>query len=79
MAFVRNLRTDVSLLLSQGHVHAQRYPIATVWVEAEIVRSRMDHMTASDSMLMYQMLGAVLNGKAGAKEYRKSIKALTDG
>jgi hypothetical protein len=75
---VRNLRTDVSLLLSQGHIHAQRYPIATVWVEAEIVRSRINHGAASESLLMYQMLGAVLNGKAGAKEYRKSIKALTD-
>lgn len=67
------------MLLAEGHTAARRYPIGMVWVEADIVRRRINHMLASESVVFFQMLGAVLNGKTGGKVFQKTIKELTDG
>ena len=67
------------MLLDHGHFHANRYPLARVSEEARIVRDRMNHVMASESLLLYACLGAVLNGKAGWENYDSIIKGLING
>jgi len=67
------LRRDVSLLLSEGHVHAREYPVAHVWNEARIVRQRHHSRRFRDSAVMQLVLSTLFNKKAG-KALHKLLK-----
>ncbi len=76
MRYYDEVREQVSLLLAAGHQHARRYPLATVGMEARIVRRRINNQIVTESTLMHACIGAVMNGKAGAKHYSGLIKEL---
>jgi hypothetical protein len=69
----------VSLLLSEGHPFAAHYSLAKVGVEADIVRRRNNNRIVTESTLMQALLGAVMGGKGGAKQYTDMIKDLNRG
>lgn len=70
----------MSLLLSEGHVHASRYPLATVWYEAQLVRERVNGRIATETILMHAAMIAVIAPKgAGQKNLDKLLKGLRDG
>ena len=73
------LREQVSLLLSEGHAHARRYPLAMVGVEADIAMRRINHAFVTQSTLMQACIGAVMNGKKGGKHYNDMIRNLQRG
>jgi len=69
----------VSLLLSEGHSNAQRYPLAMVGMEAEIARRRINNRIVTESTLLQACIGSVMNGKEGTRHYNKLIKELNRG
>lgn len=73
------LREQVSLLLSEGHVHARRYPLAMVGVEADIAMRRVNLAFVTQSTLMQACIGSVMNGKKGGKHYQELIRKLQSG
>lgn len=73
------VRAQVSLLLSEGHRFAQHYPLATVGVEADIARRRINSKIVTESTLMQACIGAVMNGKKGGAHYKNLIKDLNRG
>lgn len=73
------MRTEVSLLLSEGHTHARLYPAGMVWAEAQIARRRINHVMASEGVIMQAVVGSVMNPKAGGKAFQKLIKEMTSG
>jgi len=62
--------------MANGHPAARRYPIGMVWVEVDIVRRRINHQMASESLLMQTMLASILNPKKGSKTYKEQINGL---
>ena len=76
----RALRGQVSLLLSEGHTAARRYPIAMVWYESQIVVERMNRQMADNAALIYGAYGAVKAHKSEvAKQFHKSLTRLQNG
>lgn len=73
------MRERVSLLLAEGHVHARRYPLATVGVEADIARRRINNRMVTESTLMQACVGTVLGGREGTRHFNKLIKELNRG
>lgn len=55
----------MSLLLESGHPHAPRYPLATVWTEAEIVRERFASRRKMDAVIMQMCIASIATKKAG--------------
>jgi hypothetical protein len=62
----------VSLLLSEGHPCARRYPVAVVWSEARIVRERNAYRRSRDAAVMQMVLGSMFSKKA-SKELEKLL------
>jgi hypothetical protein len=56
------VRRNVSLLLSEGHVQARKYPLWQVAVEADIVRERLADIAARDTVLMHTAIAQVIGG-----------------
>lgn len=67
------------MLLSEGHSGARNYPIGMVWTEAQIAKRRINHMLASEGIIMQAVVGSVMNPKAGGKAFQKLIKEMTSG
>lgn len=44
-----------------------------------MVRERVNNVLATQAILQQAVIGAALNGKAGAKNFNKMIKELTGG
>lgn len=65
--------------MSQGHLQANRYPLAKVWSEIETVRRRVREEEAfrlgNDKMVQV----AVHGGKKGQALFNRHIKELSDG
>lgn len=76
--WVLGLRKAVSLLLANGHSEASRYPIGRVFLEADIVRERLDQERAAQSVLMQLCVGSLLDREAG-KQFSKQIQEMTSG
>lgn len=68
------------MLLANGHPSARRYPIATVWYEAQLVQERINHQTNTEVTLMHAAMVAIMavDGK-GTKHFEKLLKELRDG
>ena len=79
IAQYHSLRSEVSLLLSNGHLAARLYPVGMVWGEAAIVRKRVNHHLATEAILMQAVVGSALNPKEGGKAFQKMIKEMTSG
>lgn len=79
LQFYDDLREKVSLLLAEGHVHAQRYTIATIGIEAGIARRRINNQVITEATLMQACVGTVMGGKEGARHFNKLIKELNRG
>lgn len=73
------MREQVSLLLSEGHVSARRYPLATVGREAGVVRRRINNRLVTESALMQACIGTVMGGKEGTRHFNELIKELNRG
>lgn len=67
------------MLLSEGHSSARLYPIGVVWAEGQIARRRINHLLASEGIIMQAVVGSVMNPKAGGKAFQKLIKEMTSG
>ena len=66
-------------MLAEGHVHAQRYTLATVGYEADIARRRINNRIVTEATLMQACVGTVMGGKEGARHFNKLIKELNRG
>lgn len=73
------MREQVSLLLSEGHASARRYPLATIGIEANIARRRINNRMVTESTLMQACVGTVLGGKEGVRHFNDLIKGLNRG
>jgi len=67
------------LLLAEGHVNARRYPIATVGLEADIARRRINNRMVTEATLMQACVGTVMGGKEGTRHFNSLIKELNRG
>jgi tRNA isopentenyl-2-thiomethyl-A-37 hydroxylase MiaE len=70
----------VSLLLSEGHRYANRYALAKVWYEAQIIRERINQRIATEVTLMHSAMVAIMSPKGkGVTNLNKQLKAMRDG
>jgi hypothetical protein len=76
--FYRGLRRDVSLLLSEGHAHARRYPVAVAWSEANIVRKRNANRRVVDAVVSQLVLASNSGSKKAGKELQKLLEKVAD-
>lgn len=67
----------MSLLLSEGHAHAQSYPLALVWSEARLVRQRLAFRRRQETALMQMAIASVFDKKAG-QQLAKLLKRLDE-
>lgn len=72
------MRADVSLLLEHGHVHAAVYPLWRLWMEAEIVRDRVNGLLVSEAVLIQHAVGSLLS-KEAAKSFKELVESLNNG
>lgn len=75
---MKGLRTQVSLLLANGHPNAGSYPIGRLWLESEIVVERINKHLA-DEALMTQLAVSTLMSEEAGKTFNERIKDLTNG
>lgn len=69
------IRRQVSLLLANGHTHAQFYPLRRVFEETSIVVERQNKLLADQGKLMNKAVSAVISKKA-AGHFNKLLEAL---
>ena len=69
------MREDASLLEANGHPDAREYPIATLIVEAAIVRRRLSERLADDSEMIASAISSMF-GKEGGKTFARQIEQL---
>jgi hypothetical protein len=78
--FYLGIREYVSLLLSEGHPSARRYPLGTLYYEAQLVRERINRKMITESVLMQAVINAVLSPSGdGHKSLNKLFKDLRNG
>lgn len=68
----------MSLLLSEGHVDARRYPLWMLWDETRIVRARNNAAMVTNAVLLQMAAGSLFSKEAG-KAFEKVVKGLQDG
>lgn len=66
----------MSLLLSEGHPEAERYPIAVVWSEARLVRQRDVQRIKTEAVVMQ---GVIASAFGGSKALQEIFRTLDDG
>lgn len=64
--------------MANGHPDAAFYPVHRVWEEAHLVTSRLDQVTATETLLLQMAVSSLFNKEAG-REFQKIIKRMTDG
>ena len=67
----------MSLLLSEGHLDARRYPVAHAWSEARIVRQRNAFRRREETALLQMAVASVLSEKAG-KQLANLLKRMDE-
>lgn len=68
-----------SLLLSEGHHHARKYPITMLMYEAQLARERNGARMADEALAMNTVIGAALGGKDGQGALKKLLQRLRNG
>lgn len=53
------------------------WPLATLWAEFQLIRSRVGGQMADESLLMQSMLTAWFSGKGG--DYQKQLEKVRNG
>lgn len=56
------MRSGVSLLMSQGHHHATKYPLAFLWNEISFARQRINAMVKTEAVIMHTVIVQALMG-----------------
>ena len=70
----------MSLLLSEGHQNAAKYPIGKVWYEVEIVKERVNALISTEVTLLHAAMVAVVSPKGkGVTHFKKLLKELRNG
>jgi hypothetical protein len=67
------------MLMAEGHQHASRYPLSTLWIEVELATERINRRIATEALVMQAVVGTVMGGKEGAKHLKSLLKRLNDG
>lgn len=67
----------MSLLLDHGHPLAQQYPIGMVWVETDLVNSRVNNEKADQAILTQKAVSSLFS-KEDSKSFTAVLKALRD-
>lgn len=75
---MKGVRRQVSLLLAEGHVDAQFYPLGMVFVETEIAVDRINAAFVTQATLTQLAVGSLLS-KEQAKEFKNTTKKLLEG
>jgi hypothetical protein len=70
------VRSQVSLLLANGHSRASSYPVWMVAAEAKIVTNRINAQLATHISLMQMVLSSIPNMSVKPAATRKSAKEL---
>lgn len=73
---LRDCRREASLLLSEGHAAAWRYPLGKLWSEARFVRERWVGRTSTEAVVMQ---AAIVSALAGGKHLKDVLEDLRDG
>lgn len=68
----------MSFLLSEGHVHAGRYPLRRLWDEVRIASQRVNVGLASQAVLTQLVIGSLFAKESG-DVLKKTLEDLTDG
>lgn len=68
----------MSLLLSEGHPAARRYPLIVVWQEAQLVRERNRLRMAEEAVMLHTVITAQM-AKGGHRQLEKLLKDLRNG
>lgn len=68
----------MSLLLEHGHRWAAKYPLWQLWMEAEIIRDRVNGVMVSQAILIQGAVSSLLS-KEGAKGFKELVESLNDG
>ena len=68
----------VSLCMAHGHPNARHYPLPMLWVEALLIRRRVNGLMATEAVLVQMAAASVISKKAG-KAFEKRVKAMTKG
>lgn len=66
----------MSLLLSQGHTQARRYPIAVVWSETRIIRQRESRQRQQEAILVQAAVATAIGQAFGNKDATKAFNDL---
>lgn len=68
------------MLLAEGHPHARAYPLSALWIEAELVRERINGRIVTEATLQHAVIVAILSpGGNGTKSLDKMMRNITDG
>lgn len=76
LGFYESLRVSCSLLISEGHHGAWKYPIGFLLNETIIARARVDLQHRTAALLIYEATSSLMSKEAGEK-FTKTLKSLT--
>ena len=74
-AWLNGIRTSVSLLLSEGHSDARRYPLNMLHRESALVVARK-HAEAVTGAILFQAAASSLISKEGFKAFTELVESL---
>lgn len=67
--------------MAQGHPHAKKYPLATLWYEAQLARERINGQIATETVMLDAVITSILSpkGRGGRQHLDKLLRKLTSG
>ena len=65
----------MSLLVDHGHRQANRYPLPMVAAETQLVVTRLNQRTVTESLMFRRAITSVLS-KEGGKDFDEAVKEL---
>jgi hypothetical protein len=68
-----------SLLLSEGHRFASRYPLSKLWYEADLVRERINRNYVTEVTILSTVMSTRYGGRAAGKTISDLIRKLQNG
>lgn len=72
--FCWGLRSELSLLLANGHVDAAHYTVGKTWLEARIVRTRESGRMETEAILLRAAVVDVLSGGSHLKDTLERLR-----
>jgi hypothetical protein len=68
-----------SLLLSEGHLYANRYPLSKLWYEADLVRERVNRNHVTEVTILSTVMASRYGGRAAGQNIKDLIRKLENG